>query len=119
MTQAHWVSRDTIAWRVDGGGANSYLLHHDPDGALHPGSLGDARDTAIRLTYDPAGLSPDILAKFPHLAWFSALKLSPDDLSKVPEILRGQIAVSASEPSGRLLDAASVQIPGVLDHLYV
>ncbi|MCZ7574228.1 MAG: pullulanase-type alpha-1,6-glucosidase [Ardenticatenaceae bacterium] len=56
--------------------------------------------------------------KLPHLADYSALKVAPADLAKVPAILKGQLAVSAIDASGDLVDATGVEIPGVLDDLY-
>src|SRR6185436_10758824 len=66
----------------------------------------------------PAGLSPALKAKFPHLAGFAALKIAAADLAKIPTILKGEIAVSAATSSGTLVDATEVQLPGVLDDLY-
>ena len=50
---------------------------------------------SIALTYDPAGLSDAIKAKFPNLASYGALKIAVGDLAKIPDILKGQFAVSA------------------------
>ena len=116
--RAHWLTRDTIAWRVAGEAGNSYRLFFDPAGALQltPGGIGGGE--SIALQFDPAGLSPALRAKFPHLAGFAALKLSAADLPRVPAILKGQVAVSATDAGGQLLDATALQIPGVLDDLY-
>ncbi|MBZ0308006.1 MAG: pullulanase-type alpha-1,6-glucosidase, partial [Anaerolineae bacterium] len=56
----------------------------------------------------------NVLHKFPHLSGCTALSLK--DTSRVPEILRGQVVVSAVR--GDWLEATSVQIPGVLDELF-
>jgi pullulanase-type alpha-1,6-glucosidase len=117
--KAHWVAEDTLAWDIQGGAANTYKLHYDPTGAI---ALGPDKTIAggqsIDLTFDPAGLSQAIKDKFPHLAGFAALKIGAADLAKAPEILKGQIAVSATGPAGNQVDATGVQIPGVLDDLY-
>ena len=117
-TKAHWVARDTIAWTVEGGANNVYKLHYAPTGGLQLQPDGIVGGQSITLTYDPNGLSDALKAKFPHLASFGALKIAPADLDKVPQILKGQIAISASTASGSLRDATRVQIPGVLDDLF-
>jgi pullulanase-type alpha-1,6-glucosidase len=118
QARAHWLTRDTIAWQVAGGAANAYRLFFDPTGALQLTPNGISGGQSIALRYDPAGLSPALRAKFPHLAGFAALKIAPADLSKVPAILQGQIALTATDANGQLLDATSLQLPGVLDDLY-
>ena len=116
--RAHWVSDDTIAWPIEGGAANSYALHYDPDGAMAIEEGVLAGGSSVELTYDAAGLSNELREQFPHLADFTALKIDAADLDKIPDILKGQIAVSATNSSGVLVDATSLQIPGVLDTLY-
>ncbi len=118
QAKAHWVTADTIAWDVDTETADSFALHYSPTGAaLSLSESGVKGGQAIPLTLDANGLSDDILAKFPHLAGFAALKISPDDLGKVRIALKGQTAVSAANSDGPV-DAAGLQIPGVLDDLY-
>lgn len=116
--QAHWVSRDTIAWEIDSDQAATYFLNYASNGGLKVSPRGLQNGETIALTLDPAGLSPDIVAKFPHLASMAALKIGPDDLGKVRIALKGQVAVSALNANGQLVDATSLQIPGVLDDIY-
>ena len=116
--QAHWVSRDTIAWQAANTGVNTYTLHYDPNAGLELKSTGVVGGQSITLTYDPAGLSDAIKAKFPQLLGYGALKIAAADLAKVPDILKGQLAASALGADGKLLDATGLQIPGVLDDLY-
>ena len=116
---AHWVSRDTIAWDLGTvpEGA-TFRLYFDPNGDLLLDPTGITGGDSIELTYDPAGLSPAIKDRFPQLSTFAALRIAPADLAKVPGILRGEIAVTAKTASGKLIDATTLQIPGVLDDLY-
>ncbi len=117
--KAHWVLRDTLAWPAappaDG---SAFWLHFDPSGAMTLTQDGIVGGTALALTVDPAGLPPSVLEKFPHLAGATALKLAAADVAAVPGILEQQIAVSARDAAGAMLDATSVQLPGVLDDLY-
>ena len=74
--------------------------------------------TLNHLAYDPAGLSPAVLEKFPQLAGYAAFKIPANRLAEVPAALKGQLAVQAKAGDGTLIDATSLQIQGVLDDLY-
>ena len=114
---AHWVSADTVAWDIDPAAAVTAALHYDAAGGLKIDRTG-LGGSAIPMSVDPNGLSADILAKFPHLAGFTAFKLDPAQLSKVRIALKGQVAVAAFNDAGILSGATSLQIPGVLDDLF-
>jgi pullulanase-type alpha-1,6-glucosidase len=117
--QAYWVTRDTIAWKpgnVQPGW--TVALHYDADGNLALEPTGVTGGHSIVLTQDPAGLPADVLAKFPHLAGFSAFRIPADRLGEVAAALKGQLAVDAKAADGTLVDATSLQIQGVLDDLY-
>ncbi len=116
--QAYWVARDTIAWDIDPAAATTFTLHYAVDGGLALNADGDFGGETIALTVDPAGLSESITAKFPHLRALTALKIGPDDLRQVRIALKGQVAVSAQNADAAVVDATSLQIPGVLDDLY-
>lgn len=115
--KAHWVSADTIAWNVDPAVA-IYRLHYSPDAtlAIEEGDVVGGESISLRLDRD--GLSADILAKFPHLAGYTAFHLKDEDLALVPDILKGQFAISVKGTGGKITDATGLQIPGVLDDLY-
>ncbi len=116
---ARWVAADTIAWAVPAAEGYTYALHYARAGGMAPGFTGvDGADGAIPLTWDEAGLSDAVRVKFPHVTGQAALKIAAEDLARVPEALRGQLAVSVSDAAGNLVDATGVQIPGVLDDLF-
>ncbi len=119
VAKAHWLARDTIAWNAAVQAGQTYRLHYSPDGSLALGNDGITGGSAIALTPDPAGIGPALAAKFPHLAGFSAFKISAADLNQVATALKGQLAVSATAADASLIDATALQIPGVLDDLYV
>ena len=103
--RAHWVSGDTIAWDPAVNAANlasaQFALHRAPQGGLMLGADGVEGGLApIPLHYDPAGLSPELCERFPHLASYTALRVPADRLAEVPEALRGQLAVSAATAAG-------------------
>jgi pullulanase len=116
--QAYWLSADTIAWNVPTDTVVS--LFADPDGALTldgPGIVAGTNSRSWTLVHDPAGLSPALTARFPHLANLAAFKLPPDAVAAAAQSLKGQLAVGAARgPQG--VDATGLQIPGVLDDLY-
>ncbi|MBN1286837.1 MAG: pullulanase-type alpha-1,6-glucosidase [Anaerolineae bacterium] len=119
QARARWVCLDTIAWDVAYEEGYTYELNMSQRGGMRPGFTSMERaDGAIALTVDKAGFSEATLAKFPHVAGQLALRLSEDALDLAPTILKGQIAVSAYDAKGNLIDATSVQIPGVIDDLY-
>lgn len=116
---AHWLTRDTIVWNVIGSPKYSYALHYDAAGALTLAAQGIEGGQTISLTFTSSGPGAEMLKKFPHLTGYSTLKLNAADVAKVPEILKGQIAVTARDQTGKLIDATTLQIPGVLDDLFM
>jgi pullulanase len=116
--RAYWVSEDTIVWGAAEHPGHTYTLHYAPEGGLQATGAGITGGSFIPLEHDPAGLPDDLKEKFPHLAALAVLKISPADTVLVPEILKGQIAVSAVNDQGASVAATGLQIPGVLDDLY-
>jgi pullulanase-type alpha-1,6-glucosidase len=116
--RAYWVSQDTIAWAAAESADNTYTLNYAPEGGLAATDTGITGGASIPLSLDPAGLPADVVDKFPHLSGMPALKIAAEDLPLVPEILKGQMAISAVDSAGLSVDATGLQIPGVLDDLY-
>ncbi len=119
--RAHWVTRDTLAYPAEGLPADAvFTLFDASSGGMQltlDGIMGGGV-TSTPLTLDEAGLPEDVLARFPHLAGYLALKLPEDKLNSVPALLKSQLAVQVNAADGALLDATGVQLPGVLDELY-
>jgi pullulanase-type alpha-1,6-glucosidase len=117
--RAHWLLADTFGWGVPGVGAGwTVTLHAARDGGLALGADGVTGGEEIPLSYDPAGLPAGVRERFPHLAGLQAFRLPAAAASRAGELLQGQLALSVKDPGGALVDATSVQIPGVLDDLY-
>lgn len=127
--KAHWLTADTIAWDADYNADYTYSLFYDPTGAITLADGVISGGQSFALTYDAAGLSAELKAKFPHLATFAAFKVPAGQVANVPAILKGQMAVVAQAPAAGkassraaaddvVVDATSLQIPGVLDALY-
>jgi len=119
--KAHWVSRNTIAWKptVNEPLKTVYALHYDPTGSMTLDVKGIIGGETIPLKLG-FGLASSIADKFPQLVanGYSSFTIPQDALAKVPDILKGQIAITAADKDGNLLDASGLQIPGVLDDLY-
>jgi pullulanase-type alpha-1,6-glucosidase len=115
--KAYWLSRDYIGWNTDSGTPASYQLYAAPNGGLVVTPDGLTGGTSYPLTADPAGLPAAVRAKFPAQANLTALKLPTDVAANAASLLTGQVAVAAFDSAGRLLDAAGLQLPGVLDDL--
>ncbi len=113
---AYWVDAETIAWAAAESIDNNYTLHYAPEGGLEATETGIIGGSSIVLT--PGALSDSVKEKFPHLAGLPALEIAAADLALVPEILKGQIAISAVKADDQSVDATGLQIPGVLDDLY-
>lgn len=116
--QAHWLTREYLAWGVPYGAKATFTLHYDPQGAIAVTQTGLQGGQKITLEFAADNLPADLTAKYPHLTGSVLLKIPTTELAKVPEILKGQIAISVSAPDGSVLGATAVQIPGVLDDLY-
>lgn len=118
--KAYWLNRNTLAWNLPVAVAETanVQLHYSVDGGLTSSPSGVAGGQSITLTYQSVGLSDEIKAKFRHLAALPAFTISDADLAKIPSMLKSQLAISATQSNGGLIDATGLQIPGVLDDLY-
>lgn len=114
--RAYWVDEQTIAWPFADDSSLTYYLAYAPDGGLEPTDTGIEGGTLIEL--EEGTLSTEVQAKFPHLAGLPALQIPAGSLDLVPEILKGQMAVTAVDQDGNSANATGIQIPGVLDDLY-
>ncbi|MFY0571716.1 pullulanase-type alpha-1,6-glucosidase [Archangium lansingense] len=117
--RAYWVTKDTLLWAPDELPEAAQLkLHYDATGTLVLRTTGIEGGESIALEIEPAGPSAAVKAKFPHLSSHKALRIPEAQLGKVSELLKGQLALSLADKDGKLVDATSVQMPGVLDALY-
>jgi pullulanase len=117
LARAYWVRGDTLVWNIIGTPRFSYELFYAPQGGLQLKASGIEGGESLKLTFSSAGPG-ESLAKFPHLAGFSAFTVAEADLPKLQDALRGQLAIAARDEAGKMIDATGVQIPGVLDELF-
>ena len=124
LAPGHWVSRDLIAWPVDAVPVGvdphelDWRLHWSADGGIDPSAREPVSWHTGDLLLDPDGLPEDVREQRPQLTGYLALRVGPDAVAAAPDALRGQVVLSLHHPSGRLVNAGSLQLPGVLDDLY-
>ncbi len=115
--EGHWLTRNLIAWKAPRQEGYRYRLHFAPDGGLGLSDEGVTGGVWFDLTPDEAGIPPEVRERFPHIRG-KAFRVPPKVVDRAGSLLTGQIAVSAVDGDGNLVDATGVQIPGVLDDLY-
>lgn len=120
---AVWVADALVAlpaWAVPAGRTAEQLRWQlrwapgggiDPDRPAEPGSHVD-------LTLDPAGLPGAVTYAFPFLLGYLALRGDPAVAAAIPDILRGQVALTAADPQGGEGFASHVQTATLLDDRY-
>ena len=112
--RAHWLAADAIAWAVPAD--TSVRLHYSAAATLRSGPGGIAGGMALDLAHDGV-VDGSLATRFPHLAGLPLFRLHPDDLDRVPAILKSQFVVGATR-GGELLAATALQPAGVLDDLF-
>ncbi len=118
--KAHWLARDTIAVELaaDVAATATAKLHFAADASLSTSPAGVAGGDAIALAYDAAGLSDALKIKYPHLKNLAVFKIAAADVSKVPDILKQQTAISITNANGNLVEATALQFAGALDDVF-
>ena len=111
--RAHWVTRDTVLWDVPpNAGLAVFFLHAHSD-------LDPSAPTTRRLPLMPAGPPGDELKeRYPHLSGYFSYALPAEAVAQARRLVGDALAVIAVAPSGEVVAAVSVQIPGVLEDLF-
>ena len=116
---AQWLRRGLVAWDLpDVRDGFSYRLFRAPQGGLEIVDGEAVGGSSFPLQLDPAGLPTSVLADFPQLGSYEALRLPAAAQAQAKAMLTGQVAVASYDASGALVDATGVQVPGVLDDIY-
>ncbi|WP_349774801.1 pullulanase-type alpha-1,6-glucosidase [Deinococcus taeanensis] len=117
--QAVMLSRDLIAVKPEFVQPGALLtLHAAQGGNLKLSAAGVDGGETVTLEEVEGGLTPALKAKVPYLAGYALLRVRAEDLARVPDALRGQVAVSSVMPDGTVLDATGVQTAWALDDLF-
>lgn len=118
--RAYWLAPGVFAWPIAGDNADgsSVALHYSADANLvltGDGVVG--ADGTIPLTRGGV-VDGEIAEKFRHLAGLPVYTLDPAYLGDVPQILKTQFVLAATDSGGAPVDATGVQHAGVLDALF-
>jgi pullulanase len=114
---AHWLNRDTIGW-LGAEPSGTYRLYSSLlDQRAAETSNRATGDLFVPLLVDRNGLSEVILENRPFLKGATALKISEEDLSHVPALLKGGLFVAKIEGT-TTVGSTGLQIAGVLDDLF-
>ncbi|MEA4943516.1 MAG: pullulanase-type alpha-1,6-glucosidase [Propionicimonas sp.] len=122
VARGHWLRRGLIAWPADDLPAGvdpaelDWVLHWSMSEPIDPREPEPVPWGTAVLRPLSDGLPDQVARTVPHLRGHLALHVP--DWVPVEEALCGQLAVSAHEPSGRLVLAGALQLPGVLDEVY-
>ncbi|MFB7515901.1 pullulanase-type alpha-1,6-glucosidase [Streptomyces sp. NPDC056144] len=116
-SEAQWIDRNTVVWKVKTTDATSQQLVYAKDGGITVAD-GALSDEGQWLRLSPSALTDAQKAKFPHLAAYPAFTVDPRDADRVRASLRGQLIATQRAANGALLAATGVQTAGVLDDLY-
>uniref|UniRef100_A0A383WMX3 pullulanase n=1 Tax=Tetradesmus obliquus TaxID=3088 RepID=A0A383WMX3_TETOB len=123
---AHWVKASSLVWRVpvsEDGELSSpqrlFQLHFSRDSRMHVTGKGiEGADEVIPLRIAGLNIPADVMAKYPHLFGSTHLEIDPQNMHKVREYCKGQVALSVQSHTGRVLDCTGVQLAGMLDDLF-
>ena len=116
--RAHWLTQDTIVWDIEYSPDNSYSFHFNDTGEPLVLDSDGVNGRPVAMEYNPAGLSEELAARYPHLAGYAVFHL-PISAGNSRVALKGQVAVAAADIAGELVDATGLQLAGVIDDLYV
>jgi pullulanase len=119
MQQAYWLDRSRVAIQpayLQTG--NKYAINWSVTGGLQLTATGVTGGQQVPLVQG-GSLTPDELTRYPQLASYAVLTVSPSvKLSTIEQALKGQIAVSSVNQAGELSYATGIQDAGVIDDLF-
>ena len=116
--KAMWVNQDTLMWNVVGSPKYSYSIFYSPDATLNLTADGVQNGIEIPLTFSKSGPGGDVLQRNPYLNGYSAFKIDAKDFAKIPDAVKGQVAIVVRDADGKIVDVTGIQLWGVLDALY-
>ena len=117
--RAYWLDRRLLQWPgVPEEGR--FRLYHSAKAALvaNRGARVSGQDGTLTLEVHRNPVPQALAARFKFVAAGAVLEVKRDDLTKIPQLLTRQVLLVREDEAGQVLEAASLQIPGVLDDLY-
>jgi len=116
--RAVWLDRQQLQWPgVEAVAGSRFRLVHSADGllVLTKGQAVQGADATFALN---ANTGTEPVPRFRYLAAGARLQVAADDTAKLPALMTGQWAMVHEAADGAVLDATTVQQPGLLDDLY-
>mmetsp|Transcript_1676 Transcript_1676/g.4831 ORF Transcript_1676/g.4831 Transcript_1676/m.4831 type:complete len:1182 (+) Transcript_1676:338-3883(+) len=122
---AHWLDAGTIAWRVpledkETGMSQKFLLHGSSDAGISAENhYVGGTDQTVPLTALEGDLPEHLRQMAPHLHGCTCLRVPELTKGEIAELVKMQLVVSCHTAEGAAVEATGVQIPGVIDQLFV
>ncbi|HQY09230.1 MAG TPA: pullulanase-type alpha-1,6-glucosidase [Burkholderiaceae bacterium] len=117
--RAYWLDRSLIQV-PDGSVSGTWKLYHSARGQItaeKDGSVGGA-DGSITLEVFAGSLPVVVAERFRFVGAGVVLQVRTADQARVAELLRSQLVVVQENAEGKVQNATTAQLPGVLDDLY-
>ncbi len=119
--RAYWLNRTLIQWpgaKADAG--QRFRLYHSARAAIiaQPGARVRGADAAIALDTDTDTVPQVARERFAFIGAGPVLTLPASASKRLPILLTGQLVITREDAAGKVIDATSLQTPGVLDDLY-
>ncbi len=114
----HWVHRSLILFPPDKPRDYKYSILTINDIDDSDDDLRHQTFFEIPLKLHNAPIDPTVARNFPHLAHFVPFKIDDDFVEIIPACLRRFFFAVIRDHNDNIVDAAGIQIPGILDDLF-
>lgn len=116
---AHWLDRGQIRWPGKHGDGNFRLYHAASGGIVATqGSHVSGADGALALSLSNDALPEALATRFRFVDAGATLAVAGEDLSRITELLRGQLLLVEEDAAGNVIEATALQHAGALDDLH-
>lgn len=117
--QAYWLDRSRVAIQPTYyQSGNTYAINYSLSGGMTLTTTGVAGGQQIPLVAG-GSLTADELVRYPQLAGYTVLTVSPTvQLPTIEQALKGQLVVSSVNSAGDLVYATQMQPAGALDDIF-
>ena len=117
--RAYWLNQRLIQWPGGAPGGLVKLYHAERGGLRVAKDLPVAgADGAITLDPDIGPLAPDLADRFKFIGSGPRYRLRDADLPRLDSLLKRQLVLVQEDAQGRVQNATTAQLPGVLDDRY-
>jgi hypothetical protein len=117
--RAYWLNGQLIQWpKVDGNGV--FKLYYSAKGQIVASKDGvvSGADGAIQLDANTVAVPTSVAQRFKYVAPGAVLAIKAANQSQLPALLTKQLVVVQENSVGKVQNATTAQLPGVLDALY-